>query len=377
MKKWKKRIAAALILAFTLPQSFGGVIAASGTWKDNNGKHWYSYSDGTYAKDTWLEDGGKWYYFNSNGYVETGLTKVGNFWYYFTPVTGVMHIGWQAINGNWYYFEASGHMKTGWLHLNEKWYYFNSNGIMVTGTTSINGKSYTFDKNGVMVSSGSTSSGSNAGEIITFGTYEQDNNTSNGKEAIEWIILEKRSDGSLFVVSRYALDRQSYNAGYVDMTWEKCALRSWLNNTFYNAAFSSAEKAKIQTTTVVNENNPYTGTKGGNNTQDKVFLLSLSEVNKYFGSTALSSQGYSINPKSACAPTPYAKVHNTFTYNFSANYYAEEMKQFSGNCWYWLRTPGPTARRAAYVNNIGEAGYASFYIYNTDCAVRPAMVIKP
>ena len=336
MKKWKKRTVAFLILLFALPQTFGSVMAASGTWKKDGRGYWYSYADGTYAKSSWLEDGGKWYYFRANGY-----------------------------------------MAKGWLKLGGKWYYFGKDGAMVTGSMTIDGTSYTFDQNGVMVSEGSGSTGGKVGSIVTFGKYEQDNNSSNGKEAIEWLVLDEKSDGSLFVVSRYAIERQSYNAGYVDMTWENCALRKWLNSTFLNAAFTSAEQAKILQTTVVNEDNPFTGVKGGNTTKDKVFLLSIGEVQKYFGASKLSTQGYTINEKAPCKATAYAKANNAMTYDLSSIAYASDLKQFSGNCWYWLRSPGGNARRAAYVNNLGEAGYASFYIYNTDCSVRPAMWIKP
>ncbi len=48
------------------------------------------------------------------------------------------------------------------------------------------------------------------GDYITFGLYEQDNDLSNGKENIEWLILELKDEKAL-VISKYALDSKPYN----------------------------------------------------------------------------------------------------------------------------------------------------------------------
>ncbi|MCR5521153.1 MAG: DUF6273 domain-containing protein [Lachnospiraceae bacterium] len=118
------------------------------------------------------------------------------------------------------------------------------------------------------------------GDIITFGAYEQDGNLANGQEPIEWVVLSK-TKSQLFVVSKYALDAVPYNK-YKDtkVTWETCTLRKWLNEKFYNAAFNKDEKNLIKTTTVENFDNPDPEykTPGGNDTKDKVFLLSQLEM---------------------------------------------------------------------------------------------------
>lgn len=71
----------------------------------------------------------------------------------------------------------------------------------------------------------------NVGDIVTFGTYEQDNNTYNGNEEIERIVLAKEDDKAL-VISRYILDLHQYNPESVDITWEECGLRKWLSEPF-------------------------------------------------------------------------------------------------------------------------------------------------
>ena len=101
------------------------------------------------------------------------------------------------------------------------------------------------------------------GDTVRFGSYEQDNDKDNGSEAIEWLVLDKQ-DGKLLLLSKDALDAKPYNEEFKDVTWETCTLRSWLNDTFYSTAFSTAEQGLIATARVKNEDNPKYGTEGGN-----------------------------------------------------------------------------------------------------------------
>ena len=82
------------------------------------------------------------------------------------------------------------------------------------------------------------------GRIAIFGEYEQDYNLVNGKEPIEWIILDVQEDRCL-LISRYALDAKRYNSEIEDVTWATCTLRSWLNSTFLNDAFNSEQQKDI------------------------------------------------------------------------------------------------------------------------------------
>ncbi len=187
------------------------------------------------------------------------------------------------------------------------------------------------------------------GDIITFGNYEQDNNTSNGKEPIEWQVLAKENN-KLFLISKEALDCQEYYySSYTDITWETCSLRFWLNDTFLNTAFSEKERSLIQTTTVSADKNPEYETNPGNETTDKVFLLSITEVEKY--------------DIGKCIPTDYAVGNGA--YGSSYRY-----------CWWWLRSPGDNQDRAALINHDGEVCFYGFAVdYNHAC-VRPAMWIN-
>ena len=104
----------------------------------------------------------------------------------------------------------------------------------------------------------------NVGDRITFGTYEQDNDPSNGPEPIGWRVLEV-SGGSALIVSEYALDARAYSEDYESVMWATCTLRKWLNGEFYDTAFNEEEKGLIALTKVKNADNPKYGTENDGN----------------------------------------------------------------------------------------------------------------
>ena len=191
-----------------------------------------------------------------------------------------------------------------------------------------------------------------AGSTIKFGFYEQDNNTSNGKEEIEWKVLAVEGNEAL-IISQYALDCQKYNSTYTDTTWEKCTLRTWLNGTFYNAAFGADHQKMIASSTVTADKNPSYSTSPGNNTTDKVFLLSITEVNKYFSSDSARQ----------CQGTAYCYAQGAY-------------KASNGNCWWWLRSPGYGSDYAAGVDCGGSVTDYGTHVDHSSEAVRPALWIN-
>lgn len=203
------------------------------------------------------------------------------------------------------------------------------------------------------------------GNYVTFGTYPQ---TKAGNDAtpIEWLVLARDGNKAL-LISRYGLDAQPYNIVYTDVTWENCTLRTWLNWTFYNKAFSSAEQSAILTTNVDNSKKQcYSGysTDGGNNTQDKVFLLSYAEANKYFGVTYDNSS----NTKSRVAPTAYAIAHGGWT--SSSNKTADST--YAGR--WWLRSPGRRQSNAASV--FADGSLLDLSVGSGSASVRPALWVN-
>ena len=190
------------------------------------------------------------------------------------------------------------------------------------------------------------------GDYVIFGSYEQDNDTSNGKEDIEWLVLAKEGDKAL-VISRYALDCKQYNTSFRDVTWETCSLREWLNGTFFSNSFSSDERNMVQSTTVTAEINPSYSTSPGNNTTDKVFLLSITESNKYFSS----------DRDRKCKGTDYCYARGAYQTSI-------------GYCWWWLRSPGYDTNIAANVSSDGSVFNYGNSVHNSNGAVRPAMWIN-
>ena len=191
-----------------------------------------------------------------------------------------------------------------------------------------------------------------AGDYVFFGAYEQDNNTFNGKEDIEWLVLEVK-DGKMLVISKYALDCKPYNTRYAGITWETCTLRKWLNNDFFNTAFSVEEKAMIPAITVSADGNPSYSTNPGIATQDQVFLLSITEANKYFSSD--SARQYK--------PSDYAVANGVYVHNSN------------GNCGWWLRSPGSNQNFAAGVNVGGVVLVSGRSVDYHNVGVRPALWI--
>ncbi|QOS39382.1 toll/interleukin-1 receptor domain-containing protein [Treponema rectale] len=189
------------------------------------------------------------------------------------------------------------------------------------------------------------------GLTIKFGFYEQDNITSNGKEEIEWKVLDVEGNKAL-IISQYALDSRRYNYNTCT-TWEKCTLRTWLNGAFYDAAFGTYHQKMIASSTVTADKNPSYSTSPGNNTTDKVFLLSITEANKYFSSESARR----------CQGTHYSYV------------YGADIGVNGARRW-WLRSPGYDSNYAAYVATSGYIQNSGDRVDLIKVAVRPALWIN-
>ena len=181
------------------------------------------------------------------------------------------------------------------------------------------------------------------GDSVIFGSYEQDNEISNGKESIEWIVLEK-ADGEAKLITKYIIDALPFNenqthgqkkdGSYYYTYWAQCSLHSWLNETFFNEAFDSNEKSIILKKTVKAEKNSAPFDYGaGPDTSDYVHILSIKEVQKYFPK---------ISDRVA-EKTLYAKYGNG------------KPENMADKNWWWLRNPGMYPYCAAVV--LSKGGY--------------------
>ena len=197
------------------------------------------------------------------------------------------------------------------------------------------------------------------GDHLVFGHYEQDNNQNNGLEPIEWIVLDVQ-EGKSLLISRYGLDVIPYNREYTESTWENCTLRSWLNDTFLNGAFTDKEKAAILPTQVDNSGNQgYLGwgLYEGKSTEDLVFLLSYQEAFRVY---------FPEKQERMCAPTSYAIVKGAIT-NIN-----DKTDGRAAGPWL-LRSPGFSRYTAAGVDTSGAR--TSFNVDASDGCIRPVLWI--
>ena len=185
------------------------------------------------------------------------------------------------------------------------------------------------------------------GETIEFGNYPQDKDGT--EKPIEWIVM-KNEGNQVLLLSKYVLDAKSYNEEWEDVTWETSDIRQWLNNEFYTAAFNKSEKAKIQTSLIKNEDNSEHGTSGGNDTEDKVFLLSEKEAETLF----------SNDDERIAKATEYAEKSGVYVNEEKAAYW-------------WLRSTGDYSCSAAVVSSSGWVYGDGSYVFNYYDGVRPAL----
>ena len=164
-----------------------------------------------------------------------------------------------------------------------------------------------------------------------------------GKKGTLWLVLDVDKDaGTALVLAEKDIGYMAYNSKKTlleDVTWETCTLRRWLNNDYYNSVFSEAEKAVIIESELHNPDNPkhHSLSRGGNDTRDKIFLLSIEEAEKYF----------------------------------------KDNEDRATGCWWWLRSPGSAGTEAAGIYSYGGISYSGDFAYHRDrCGVRPAFRIN-
>lgn len=187
------------------------------------------------------------------------------------------------------------------------------------------------------------------GDIVTYGGYEQDGFYSNGEETIEWIVIARDRDNHALLLSRYCLDALPYNEDGGDVTWEDSSIRAWLNGEFLESAFGGDPNGFICTAECRTKDGR-SGTDGGENTTDRIFLLAVDEVTQYF-------------PKESSRRAPVTEYAKEQGAEYDKN----------GNGWWWLRTPGKTQDMAAGVHTAGGVNYDGRDVDRTDLCIRPAL----
>lgn len=188
---------------------------------------------------------------------------------------------------------------------------------------------------------------------VTYGSYEQDLDFSNGTEPIAWYVIREK-DGYAMLLSCYALDACAYETDYGSCTWEACGLRAWLNGYFLQTAFTRSERAAMKRTHLINDNSQHFWpvSKEEPRSRDMVYLLSYREAYVTVIRDAELRQ---------CKPTAYAQAHGAAVYD-------------DGCCRWWLRSPGHKLYEATMVLEDGDFEYSD--VNNTSYGIRPVVWVR-
>lgn len=198
----------------------------------------------------------------------------------------------------------------------------------------------------------------NIGSVLTFGDYS-------------WRVLDIQ-DSKALIITEYIIDQRPYHDAYKAITWADCALRRYLNGEFLDK-FSVVDQARIIPVLNKNPDNEWYGTKGGPDTLDNVFLLSVEEaVCKYFGDS------------SSNLSNPDNKRRYWFERKDANNSKRCARLVFNdGVCWWWLRSPGRVGVKAVYIHGDGNIGIQGNNILKGNISdgrctggIRPALWVR-
>ncbi|MCL2767343.1 MAG: DUF6273 domain-containing protein [Synergistaceae bacterium] len=191
------------------------------------------------------------------------------------------------------------------------------------------------------------------GNIIPFGGYD-------------WRVLDVQGSMAL-TITENVIKRRPYNAQQTGVTWETCPLREYLNGEFLQK-FTREEQGRIAETRIQNHDNLWYGTKGGDDTNDKIFLLSLEEADKYFG----NSGDYQNKRRKSYENGKWVSVDNGFAFSNAND--SDRIANYSRQAsWWWLRSPGRTIHNVSVVYDDGlvdVGGYGASFEHG---GLRPAL----
>jgi hypothetical protein len=174
-----------------------------------------------------------------------------------------------------------------------------------------------------------------------------------------WRVLDIQ-DNKILLLSEEILEYRAYHSKLLNVSWEDCDLRKYLNGSFLES-FTQEEQDAIIEVANINNDNQWFGTEGGNATNDKIFLLSLEEVAAYFGGSGQLEDIPTDDPE------------------LIADQYNEDRIAKYGNnsVWWWLRSPGGSRHEPARVDFDGAILVrGDISVANAEGGVRPALWIQ-
>lgn len=217
-------------------------------------------------------------------------------------------------------------------------------------------------------------------------TYQDDNGYSIKTvywfkyEPIKWRVLDPSTG---MVMSETILDSQPYNnyvlysgdeyygdssKTYYANNYAKSSLRQWLNDDFYNTAFSPSQQNIIESTALDNSAISSSCSKYDSpSTNDKIYLLSYNDAKN--SSYGFSSSSSSDDTARRAKGSDYAKSQGLYVYRSSDSTY-------NNNSWWLLRSPGYDSNSCCGVGHYGASDDHCYYVYGNVIGIRPALIFN-
>lgn len=197
------------------------------------------------------------------------------------------------------------------------------------------------------------------GSIIRFGNHD-------------WRILEIHDDNTALIITENIVEIREFHNIWESVTWEESDLRKHLNSVFIDT-FSQEEQRRILPKNIQTPNNEWFQIRGGNDTRDYIFLLSIEEVVKYFGDSEQLE-----------APTT---TQHGIPQSLLSDQYNDVRIATDGEgikFWWWLRSSGFDYDAMAFVSESGTIDIAGSLVafghwrdYNLiEGGVRPALLLS-
>ena len=194
-------------------------------------------------------------------------------------------------------------------------------------------------------------------------------------DPISWKILsENTTDGTALIWSELIIDSHEFyisaskHDGVYPNNYEHSTIRAWLNDHFYETAFSDLQEQLIITTNV--DNSKGSGNTDSDyvcpNTNDKVFLLSLSEVSRFTGGYPHNNYNVYADEYRKIVPTSYARIQGIEMGILEKSSYAS----------WWLRSAGDAWSDWALNSEADGVIYSGTYVVRTSVGVLPALNIN-
>ena len=232
----------------------------------------------------------------------------------------------------------------------------------------------------------------NIGDSVSFGAYEQDNDLSNGYEPIEWKVISVSDDKAVLLSDKildFSVFKNMNPSLECNVHWNNSFVRSWLNNEFLNMAFSDEEINCIVETLNKNINNPITQDSSEEDTNDKVYLLSFSDLIDYGFCDKMEIKGNNkierleyyhkiigmedLQKKDdrKCSATDYAlKRFHELTDDSDTSF--EGLKKYD----WWLRLKGTESNLIGVIYENGEISLEGHFADDPYIGIRPAITVN-